>query len=340
MRVVQGGESLTALASGLQDALWRLGGCPQEHRTDSLSAAFKNLSREESQDMTTQYQELCRHYGMSATRNNRGQSHENGSVEGPHGHLKRRLKDALVLRGSRDFPSLEAYQEWIDTVVRRHNQRHQKLIEQEQRHLRPLPAFRTCDFKEVISQVTTSSTIVVQKVIYSVPSRLIGQQLRIHVYENRLSCYIGNDHVLDLPRLRTQQGKGLKRIDYRHLIGSLSRKPQAFRYSVLRQDLLPTPVYQEIWRQIDQKCTARYACKLMVGILKCAADYDCEKELGQTVLQMLYKGQIPSLGALQRQYEEPRQKRNFPCLSIPQHPLASYNQLLSSFRSAQEVSHA
>jgi hypothetical protein len=93
--VVLGGESFAALSEHLQDALWKLGGAPAEHRSDSLSAAYKNLDADAQRDFTRSYDELCRHYGMLATRNNRGEAHENGSIEGPHGHLKRRLDQAL-----------------------------------------------------------------------------------------------------------------------------------------------------------------------------------------------------------------------------------------------------
>jgi hypothetical protein len=41
--VIEGGESFVTLAHGLQNALWQTDGVPAEHRTDSLSAAFKNL---------------------------------------------------------------------------------------------------------------------------------------------------------------------------------------------------------------------------------------------------------------------------------------------------------
>ena len=98
--VVLGGESFVALAEGLQNALWSLGGVPAEHRSDSLSAAFRNLDADAKKDLTERYELLCAHYGMSATRNNRGVAHENGSIESPHGHLKRAIKDALLLRGS------------------------------------------------------------------------------------------------------------------------------------------------------------------------------------------------------------------------------------------------
>ena len=101
--VVLGGESFTALAEGLQHALWTLGGAPREHRSDSLSAAYRNLDADQREDATKRYAALCAHYGMVPTRNNRGESHENGAVEGPHGHLKRALEDALLLRGSRSI---------------------------------------------------------------------------------------------------------------------------------------------------------------------------------------------------------------------------------------------
>ncbi|MEI8296233.1 MAG: IS21 family transposase, partial [Alphaproteobacteria bacterium] len=126
IKVIQGGESYTALAEGLQEALASLGGCPKEHRTDSLSAAFKNIDKKAQEDITTRYDDLCRNYGMTPTRNNRGQGHENGSVESPHGHLKRRIEQALLLRGSNDFESVQSYQAFIDAVVAKANRRNAK----------------------------------------------------------------------------------------------------------------------------------------------------------------------------------------------------------------------
>ena len=84
--VVLGGESFVALAEGLQNALWSLGGVPEQHRSDSLSAAFRNLDADAKEDLTRRYEALCAHYGMTPTRNNRGVAHENGSIESSHGH--------------------------------------------------------------------------------------------------------------------------------------------------------------------------------------------------------------------------------------------------------------
>lgn len=337
VRVVLGGESYSALAAGLQGALWTLGGVPKEHRTDSLSAAFKNFCEEDRLDMTQRYETLCKHYMMEATRNNRGKGHENGSVEGPHGYLKHRIRQGLALRGSNDFASIEEYQKFIDTIVARHNRRHVVLIEEEKALLKALPQHKACDFEEILTRVTTSSTITVKKVLYSVPSRLIGERLRVHVYDHQLSCYLGSELVLELARVYFQKGRSKKCINYRHLIGSLVKKPGAFKHSVLREDLLPSASYKEIWHLIDERCSNRHSCKLIVGLLKLAADYNCEKELGEKVLKILKKGVIPSLGDLQRQYEIPP-AIELPSLSIQQHPLALYDQFHSA--NYREACHA
>ena len=124
--VVLQGESFVALAAGLQDALWTLGGVPEEHRTDSLSAAFRNLAPEVEEDWTARYDGLCGHYGMAASRNNRGLAHENGAIEAPHGHLKRAVEDALLLRGSRDFDTVADYRRFVDELVGPARCRYQK----------------------------------------------------------------------------------------------------------------------------------------------------------------------------------------------------------------------
>jgi len=114
--VVLGGESFVALAEGLQNALWALGRAPVQHRSDSLSAAFRNLDRDAREDQTRRYEALCAHYGMEPTRNNRGVAHENGSIESPHGHLKLAIEDGLLLRGTRDFADLDAYRRFVPRV--------------------------------------------------------------------------------------------------------------------------------------------------------------------------------------------------------------------------------
>jgi transposase InsO family protein len=274
MRIVEGGESFTALAAGLQEALLRLGGVPLEHRTDSLSAAYRNLSQEAKNDLTARYQAFCEHYGLKPTRNNPGKSHENGAVESPHGHLKRRITQALLLRGHTDFESIEAYQVFIDEQVHKHNRRNQALFKEEQACLQPLPAHKACTYEELTVRVTSSSTIHVKRVVYSVPSSLIGMQLRIRLYDSKLLGYLGRQRVWESTRVYAPKGQRARCIDYRHLIHSLIRKPMAFYHAELRDDILPDDTWRLLWQHINQKMAPRPACYLIVHGLKIAAELD------------------------------------------------------------------
>ena len=338
IKVIQGGESYSALAEGLGKALQKLGGCPVEHRTDSLSAAFKNLCSKDVEDMTIRYDALCRHYGMTATRNNRGKGHENGSVESPHGHLKRRIEQALLLRGNNNFENVAAYQEFIDNIVSQANRRNAKTIDNERKSLLPLPSKHAVDYTERRAVVSSSSTIEVRRVTYTVPSRLQGEALNVRIYDDRLVCYLGSQHVMTLERLHfAKDNKRKRQVDYRHIIHSLIKKPQAFRYSQLRDDLLPDSNYQTIWLAVDKIMPSQEACKFIVGLLYLAATCDCEKALGEEVVAALVAGQKLSLSHLQQQFcKESHSLCNG--VQVEQHPLEKYNQLIPL--QFQEMRHA
>jgi hypothetical protein len=294
MSVVLGGESFSALAEGLANALAHLDGAPAEHRTDSLSAAFKNLSDDEREDLTARYAALCTHDGMAASRNTLGEGHENGAIESPHGHLKRRIEQSLLLRGSSDFQSLTAYRDWLDAVVANHNRRHATALEDERPSLQALPATAAATYSEYFVRVTTSSTLSVRLGVYSVPSRLIGERLKVHLYDDRLVCLLGATAVLTLPRLYPPTGKRrARRIDDRHLAESLARKPMAFYNAQFRDDLLPSEAYRCIWRQWEAKASRREACRLMVGCLSLSARFNCEQALAQAVLDTRARGELP-----------------------------------------------
>src|SRR6056297_2233914 len=246
--VVLGGESYVALAEGLQNALWTLGGVPAVHRTDSLSAAFKNLDQAARDDLTDRFDALCQHYRMTPTRNNKGVAHENGSSESPNGHLKRAIEDALIMRGSRDFADLPAYRRFIDEIVGRINARNAKRIDVERESLRPLPARRTTDYEEIALRVTSSGGFTLRKVFYTVPSRLIGHQLRVRLYDDRLELFLGSTLLSELPRGRAAPGGSHGHVvSYHHVIHSLRRKPMALMGLLYRDQLFPRQVFRDMF---------------------------------------------------------------------------------------------
>jgi hypothetical protein len=303
VRVVLGGESFVALAEGLQNALWGLGACPVKHRTDSLSAAFHNLEREAAEDLTRRYEALCRHYGMEATRNNPGVAHENGSIEGPHGHLKFGLKQALVLRGDRDFDDLDAYRRFVDETVGRHNALCRQLLEIEREHLQPLPRQRTADYEEQLLMVTRSGGFLVRRVFYTVPSRLIGHRLRVRIYDDRLDCFLGGTLLLTLRRgRRPANGRSGYVVDYRHVIHALRRKPMALLNLVYRDHLFPREAYRRTWDVLIATQSPRLACRTMVGILALAHERACEAELAGELEEILAAGELPDLAMLRDRF--------------------------------------
>jgi transposase InsO family protein len=324
--VVLGGESFVALAEGLQNALWALGCAPLQHRSDSLSAAFRNLDADARQDQTRRYEALCAHYGMAPTRNNRGLAHENGSIESPHGHLKQAVEDALLLRGSRDFDTLEAYRRFLAEIVGRRNARLAKRLDLERPALQSLPARRTTDYEETIVTVTATSGFTLKKVFYSVPSRLIGHRLRVRVYDDRLECFLGATALMTLRRGRPHpSGKHAHVVDYRHVIHALRRKPMALLNLVYREQLFPRPAYQQAFEALLTAEGEKRACRTMVALLALAHDRACEAELALAIEAELEAGRLPDLDSLSRRFAP--DPAAIPEITIAVVPLHLYDEL-------------
>ena len=326
--VVLGGESFPALAENLQTALWTLGGVPHEHRTDSLSAAYRNLDADAAADVTRRYDDFCTHYGMLASRNNPGEAHENGAVEAHNNHLKVALDQALILRGSRDFAELADWRRFVDELVARRNRRRDAEVRIEMALLRPLPARRTTDFTEVVARVTRTGGFLVHQVFYSAPSQLIGKRLRVHVYDDRIEAFLGATRVVTHPRRRGRDdGVRVHCVNYRHVIHALRRKPQALAGSVYRDGLFPRSEYADAWAALSAALPRRDACRRMVDLLWLAHDEGCEAELAALVADSLGHGDLPEARALKHKLE-PRQRAMPDDTPVAPPDLASFDALL------------
>ena len=327
--VVLQGESFVALAAGLQDALWALGGAPREHRTDSLSAAFRNLGPEVEEDWTERYAALCAHYGMAASRNNRGIAHENGAIEAPHGHLKRAVEDALLLRGSRDFDTIADYRAFIDALVGRRNARNRKRIDAERAVLRPLPNRRAEDGEEAMVTVTSSGGFMLRNVFYTAPSRLIGHRLRVRLHDDRIEVFLGGTHLMTLPRGR---GYGDNRrahvVDYRHVIHALRAKPGALPGLVYRDQLFPRDAYRRLYDAAMEALPERAACKLVVGTLAIAHERGCEADLAAAIGAQLDAGVMPDLADLRARFAPDPEA--LPQVTVTLTPLSAYDVLTAA----------
>lgn len=248
-------ESFASLSEGLQTALWALGGVPVFHRTDRMTAAVNNLT--EAALFQRSYQSLLRYYGMDGQRIQTGQPNENGDIEQRHHRFKRALDQALLLRGSRDFGTQEEYRGFLGKLFEQLNSGRRQKLAEELEVLRPLPDRRYEGAKRIRVRVNTGSLIAVERNNYSVHSRLIGEIVEARVYSGHVEVWYGGQKVEQMPRL---PGRSHYRIDYRHIVGWLVRKPGAFANYRYREQLFPTSRFRKAYdllREVAPRCCDR-----------------------------------------------------------------------------------
>lgn len=259
-------ESYESLSQGLQNALWTLGGVPQYHQTDRLSAAVNKPDNPEQ--FTRMYQGLLNHYSLSGRRINPSKANENGDIEQRHYRFKKALKQSLMLRGSSDFASREDYRDYLIKLFVQLNSGRQERFEEERKLLRELPAKRLESCTRYSVKVGPSSTIRVKHKVYSVHSRLVGETVQLRLYAEKLEVWYGQRHVEDIPRLR---GSDKHHIQYRHIIDWLIRKPGAFANYRYRSDLFPTSRFRMAYDSLCEQHTLNKAGKEYLKILEFAA---------------------------------------------------------------------
>jgi hypothetical protein len=237
-------ETFESLRRGLQNAFAAIGGVPERLRMDNLSAATHEL-REGGRSVTRKFKEVLDHYDVISSRIKPGEAHENGVVEKGHDVMKSAVEQALRIRGSRDFSSIESYLEFVQQIIVRdlHRGREAKIAE-ERNALRPLPATRLPEYTRLFARVRQGSTIHVLKRTYSVPARLIRREVEVRLFADALEIRYGDKLVERVPRLR---GGSMHRIDYRHVIWSLVRKPGAFAQYRFREDLFPSVTFRRAY---------------------------------------------------------------------------------------------
>jgi hypothetical protein len=241
-------ESLAALRRGVQAALFQLGRVPRFHQTDHSTAATHQIARDAvDRAFNAEYSAMIRHFGMEPRTIAVGAKEQNGDVEAGHRALKRRLEQALLVRGNRDFVGQDDYERFVASVTRKANAGRGPRVAEEIESMRPLIVERLPEYSEVVVPVSSTSTIRVKSCAYSVPSRLIGERVRVRLYEHRIEVYYADKLELGCARLR---GKTV-RIDYRHVIWSLVRKPGAFARYVFRDELFPTVTFRRAYDVIQ-----------------------------------------------------------------------------------------
>jgi transcriptional regulator with XRE-family HTH domain len=317
-------ESFEALAEGIESCLWQIGGMPQLHRTDNLSAAVVKIAAAGERVYTERYLGLMAHYRMQPSTNQPGIAHENGDIEQAHHRFKDAVDQALRLRGSRDFADRAAYTRWLQNLLRQRNATRAVRWAEERLTLQPLPSTPLDPTQDLLVSVSRFATIRVLRNSYSVPSRLIGQSLLARVRAESIELYLGSSPLMRLPRLR---GSHQHQIDYRHIIDSLVRKPGAFAQYRYHDALFPSLAFRQAYDRLRQQQPHR-ADQQYVRLLHLAASTsEAEVEAGLSLL--LDAGSLPSHEAV-RELVQGQPSPSVPQLSPAILDLSSYDQLLSA----------
>lgn len=282
-------ESLISLKKGLKESLEKLGKAPYILQTDNTSAATHLVGRDNTKrDFNEEYTTILSHYKMQPKRINIDSPNENGDVESKNGHLKNMVNQQLLLRDNRDFCSNQEYEEFLQKVFEKSNKNKQEKLKEELACMQPLPEAMLPDYQEYDCYVHSSSTVRIKKVTYSVPSRLIGTTLRAHVYETHINLYYGGENLLSLIRIHGDRGG---RIDYRHVIYNLLRKPGAFMNYKFKDELFPTINFRKLYDLMSSRYCERNASIEYLRVLKLAAE-NSEADVDAAIMLLLEDGGI------------------------------------------------
>ena len=315
-------ESFDSLTAGYEQAVWDLGGVTAEHRTDNLSAATHRLGHKRA--FNESWQQFLAHFSVKPSANNPGESHENGSVEKSHDLIKNAIDQQLMLRGSRDFYSREAYTLFLNKVVLIRNAGRQQAVAHELKHLQSLPKQSWNAPNIILVRVSPFSTIRVFKGVYSVPSRLIGETIKAYVYSSYLEIYYGDKLIGRMPRLPASGGTA---INYRHIVAQLMRKPGAFLQYKFREDLFPRLIFKQAYEVLIE-ASAHRGHKDYLSILHYAA-LENEEEVALALFLLLENEQIPTLKEIKQMVQA---KKAPPLVSVIQPQLYVYDRLLQEVR--------
>lgn len=321
-------ESMAALRRGIQSALFELGRVPRYHQTDHSTAATHQIAHDaEDRTFNEEYKAIMRHLGMEPRTTAVGAKEQNGDVEASNGALKRRLEQALLVRGSRDFADQDDYERFVAKVVRKANASRGPRVAEEIEAMRPLVVDRLPEYTEMAVPVASTSTIRVKSCAYSVPSRLIGTRVKVRIFEHRIEVYYADKLELACDRLRGKTA----RIDYRHVIWSLVRKPGAFSRYVYRDELFPSVTFRRAYDAIQSTKPGIKGDVEYLRILHLAAS-TMESDVEQALVALLAEGLMVTADATKKRCTQSTDSDSLPtvpALDSPPVDLASYDMLLA-----------
>jgi transposase len=318
-------ESLESLSEGFQRAVWKLGGVPVHHQTDSLAAGVRNNT--DGKEFTAGYSAVMKHYGIKPRKTNPRSPNENGDVEQSHSRFKSAVDQSLMLRGSRDFSSREEYAEFLEGVLSQLNAGRSERVGEELSRLGRLPTKRLEACRRIPQvRVGPGSTLKVAHNTYSVNSRLIDERVNIRLYMDRVEVWFAQQKVEELPRLH---GRNRKLINYRHVIDWLVRKPGAFEGYVHRDEMFPTTQFRVLWDQLRENHSSRAAARKYLGVLELAAR-ESESGVARALELLMEAGDEVSVEAVRDKLDSEQGLEEVTDVTVSEPVLDEYDALLGT----------
>lgn len=316
-------ESLLSLRSGIQSTFLQLGHLPQEIWSDHSTAATHQISSNQPSDraFNERYLELTDHFGVTPRTIQVNSPHENGDVESANGAFKSRVKQYLLLRKSRDFEDLDTYRLFLENIAHKANRTRSVKLAEELAVMRPLKKRLLHEYEEKMARVTSWSTVNVMSKTYSVPSRLMGEKVKVRLYEDRAEIWFAGtlqERIIRTPGRDHQ-------VNYRHIIDWLLRKPGAFNNYRYREDLFPQLRFRKAYDELCDALPRRKADIEYLRILKHAA-YNSEDDVCEA-LEMLHELTLrPTLHHVEEFL--PQREVSIPEMEAYEVNLSSYDHLM------------
>jgi transposase len=307
-------ESYESLSTGLQNALWKLGGVAKYHRTDNLTSAVNKVGNPEV--FTDNYRGLAKHYGFESQKIQPRCPNENGDIEKRHHCLKKAVDQALMLRGSRDFASRDEYEQFLAKLFDQLNSGRRERLKEELAVLHQLPRKRHDDYTQIECKVTRFSTIRVLKNSYSLHSRLIGERV--------IEIWYAQRKIERLPRLRGENGHY---INYRHIIDWLVRKPGAFKNYRYKDDLFPTSQFRIAYDLLCSQHGSKQGNKHYLKILKLASKKS-ETLVNESLRFLVRRGDVIDYKIVEAMVESGLRPPAVTDVHVEQVDLSIYDELL------------
>jgi hypothetical protein len=310
------GETFTAIKAGLREALKRLGRKPEFLQIDNSSAATHS-EKNDSKDTATQkgskfsktdnqkeeenlkipssrkfnqdFMRLMDSVGIIPRTTGIGAKEQNGDIESYNGHLKSRIKQYLLIRGSCDFKSVEEVQKFVQKAVDKSNHLHEEQINAELKTMESININHLKVYSELRVKVRKNSTISVKGHLYSVSSRLIGCRLKVKLYEDRLEIYYKQKLKQKSERIHK---KGKHNLKYQHMVRSLVKKPGAFIRMSHQQYMFPNLNFRKTYDSLLAKLSERRASLEYLRILKLCLEYG-ESEVEEALQLLMEEHELP-----------------------------------------------